>query len=85
MYLGLKRTRNVLQSVLQAVDTYHFMRLSHLGNHLLCLCTEAFHVEPNPNTDQDQENAKTRDEQITRSEPMRPGALQRNHKQDSPI
>lgn len=52
---------------------------------LLCLCTEVFQVEPDPNTGLDQENAKTRDERITRCEPMRPAASQRNHKQDSPI
>lgn len=75
----------MLQSFLQAIGAYGFMGLSHLGNHLPYLCSEAFQVEPNPNADQDQENAKTRVEQITRSEPMRPGALQKNHKQDSPI
>lgn len=54
-------------------------------NYLLCLCREDFQVEPDPNAGQDQENAKTRDEQITRREPLRPAALQRNLKQDSPI
>lgn len=70
----------VLQSGLQAVGAYHFMRLS-----CCAFVTEAFRVEPDTNTGQDQENTKTRDEWITRSEPMRPAALQRNHKQDSPI
>ncbi|TRZ22328.1 hypothetical protein HGM15179_004789 [Zosterops borbonicus] len=47
--------------------------------HLELVPIEAFQVEPDPNAGQDQENAKTKDEQITRSEPMSSAALQRNH------